>query len=196
MGILDRIEAELAPRPRAEWPVGKGAVQIADRFGGHDDDLFSPEVYGSYLATSNEVYSAVTLRARLMSSLTLKLYDREGADKREITSGPEYDLLRHVNPFWTRRRLAYMDECAMGLWGESVWAIEPGPAGAPSEIWWLKPSRVRPVPHETKYLAGLARRSRSRRKRSCGSGIRTRSTSSLRCRRWWPRGSPRTPAAR
>lgn len=122
---------------------------------GHDDELFSPESYGAYLATSNEIFSAAQLRARLMSSVDLKLYDRDGPEKREVARGPEYDLLRRVNPFWTRRRLARMDELSMCVWGETFWALEPGPAGTPGEIWWMKPSRVKPVPHESGYLSGF-----------------------------------------
>lgn len=145
----------LARAPQAAWPVGAGSLTTSELQRGHDDDRFSPESYGDYLATSNEVYSAVMLRARLMSSVRLKLYDKDGPEKREIVQGPEYELLRHVNPFWTSRRLAQMDEISMGLWGETVWALEPGRDGQPSEIWWLKPSRVKPVPHETGYLAGF-----------------------------------------
>lgn len=154
MGLLERIDAHR--QPKAEWRVGRGALTGADTTRGHDDERFSPEEYGDYLATSNDIYTAVTLRARLMSSLDLNLYDREGPDKKLITSGPEYDLLRYVNPFWTRRRLARMDEMCMGIWGETVWALEPGADGrTPAEIWWLKPSRVKPVPHTTGYLQGF-----------------------------------------
>lgn len=155
MGILERIEASRRPQPQAAWSVGAGSLTASERTVGHDDDQFSPESYGNYLATSNEIYSAAMLRARLMSSIDLRLYDRDGPEKREITTGPEYTLLRRVNPFWTRRRLSMMDELSMSVWGETVWALEPGPAGQPGEIWWLKPSRVKPVPHESGYLAGF-----------------------------------------
>lgn len=154
MGLIERVQAQVA-RPRADWSVGTGAVSYVDRTLGHDDETFSPEEYGNYIATSNDVYSAVMLRARAMAGLTLGLFDTDGSEKTEITSGPEHDLLRHVNPFWTRRRLAMMDEASMGLWGESYWAVERDRSGRPSEIWWLKPSRVRPVPHESKYLSGF-----------------------------------------
>ena len=152
MGLLERIDEER--RPQAAWRVGTGSLTTSERTAGHDDELFSPESYGNYLATSNEIYSAAQLRARLMSSVDLRLYDRDGPEKREQVGGPEYTLLRRVNPFWTRRRLARMDELAMCIWGESFWALEPGPTGAPAEIWWMKPSRVKPVPHETGYLSG------------------------------------------
>jgi HK97 family phage portal protein len=153
MGLLERIET--ARNPQAAWRVGPGSLTTSERRTGHDDELFSPESYGDYLATSNEIYSAAQLRARLMSSVDLKLYDKDGPEKREQTGGPEYTLLRRVNPFWTRRRLARMDELAMCIWGETYWALEPGAGGAPGEIWWLKPSRVKPVPHESGYLAGF-----------------------------------------
>lgn len=155
MNLVDQVRAERDRRPAAAWPVGTAALSMIDSTYGHDDETYSPEKYGDYLVTSNEVFAAAMLRARAMSGLTLKLYDRDGPEKSEITRGPEYDLLRHVNPFWTRRRLAMMDEFAMCLWGESFWAIERDRSGQPSEIWWMKPSRVRPVPHESGYIDGF-----------------------------------------
>lgn len=150
MGLLEKVAEEQARKKRA-YPVGVDIPRYSTEHG-HQSE-FKIEEYGDYLATSNEIYSAATLRARLMSGLTLRLYNQDGPDKREITRGPAFDSLRHVNPFWTRRRLARMDELSMCVWGETVWAIEPGPNG-PKNIWWLKASRVKPVPHETGYLAG------------------------------------------
>lgn len=156
MGLLDRVNDQRRRGARAAWPVGNGSLIGGEGIRGHDDERFSPEVYGDYLATSNDIFTAANLRARLMSSLDLNLYDREGPDKQLVTSGLEYDLLRYVNPFWTRRRLARMDELCMCVWGETIWALEPGPDGrTPGEIWWLKPSRVKPVPHDSGYLAGF-----------------------------------------
>ena len=150
-GLLERIERA---RSRHAFPVGKGAIPYAETTHGHDDSQYSPEEYGNYVVTSNEVFSAVSLRARLMSRIDLHLFAGRGADKRDADDHPAGDLLRRVNPFWTARRLARMDEMSMGLWGESYWAVEKGPSGQPSEIWWLKASRVTPVPHETDYLSG------------------------------------------
>lgn len=141
-------------RPSNAWSVGRASLGPGDKMVGRGE-TFSPAEYGDYLVTSNEVHAAVMLRARLMSSLTLRLYNEDGPNKREITQGPEYNLLRHVNPHWTRLRLARMDEMAMGLWGQSFWALEPGLDGrTPAEIWWLKPTRVTPIPDESNYIAG------------------------------------------
>lgn len=150
MGLYDRVRT--ARRPRNDVPVDLRGVGLPGQ--GHDDSRFSPESYGDYIATSNEVFSAITLRARLMSSLTLQLFRGRGTDKAEVTSGPAADVLRTVNPFWSAARLARMDEMAMGLWGETYWALEPG-RGGPAAIYWLKPSRVKPIVHSSRYLAGF-----------------------------------------
>ena len=92
----------------------------------------------------------------MLSGLNLKFYNGRGSDKEEVTKHPAVEQYRKVNPFWTSKRLARMDEFCMGLWGETFWALEPGPRGKPGEIWWLKPSRVLPIPHETGYIQGYA----------------------------------------
>jgi HK97 family phage portal protein len=155
VGLLEELQQERARRtsPALAWPVGKAAVPFDGELG-HDDSRFSPEMYGDYLVTSNEVFSAVMLRARLMAGLELVLYKGRPEEKARVDAGPARELLDHINPFWTWRRLARMDELCMGLWGETVWAVERDGAGIPREVWWLKPSQVAPVVHPTKYLEG------------------------------------------
>lgn len=150
MGLLDRVQA--ARQGERAWPVGQGVVLMGDQYFGHDQSEFAPEEYGDYIATSNDVYSVVQSRARLLSGLRLKFYSGSGSNKTEADESPAAKLYRYVNPFWTAERLERMDEIAMGLWGQTAWAIEPGAGGQPDQIWWLKPSRLKPVPHETGYL--------------------------------------------
>jgi HK97 family phage portal protein len=150
MGLLDEVRA--ARRGERAWPVGAGEVLPAERIYGHDQSQHAPPEYGDYIATSNDVYTVVTARARLVSQLRLKFYRGSDSRKRDASNSPAARLYGRVNPFWTAERLARMDEVAMGLWGQSAWAIEPGSNGEPSEIWWLKPSRLRPVPHATGYI--------------------------------------------
>jgi len=155
MDLVDRIENVLAGGgAERAWPVGTGVVEPYEAAHGHDSTQFSPEEYGDYLVTSNEVFSAVTLRSRLASSVKLKTYIGSAEDKLEV-DGEAAKLLRYVNPFWSDVRLARMDELAMGVWGASYWAIEKSPLGVPKEIWWMKPSRVQPVPDADKYLKGF-----------------------------------------
>ena len=152
--FLDRIVAEREQRrgsTELAWPVGAD-VAMESAYG-HESE-FPQETYADYIATSNEVFSAASLRARLMSRLHLNLYRGDGTDKQLVEAGPARDLLRHVNPFWTPRRLARMDELSMCIWGETIWALEYQ-GGIPSEIWWLKASRVNPVPDRDNYLKGF-----------------------------------------
>lgn len=150
MGLIDEIRAVR----NGGWP-GEGVVDRWDAEAGHDDDRFSPEKYGDYLLTSNEIFSAASLRARMMSGLELRFYNGRGSERTEVQRGPVVDLIDHVNPHWTWRRLQRMDELCMCIWGESYWAIEPGVSGQPEQIYWLKPTRVVPVPHAKKYLKGF-----------------------------------------
>jgi len=152
VGLIERVAAARRPRAELGWRAGPGVVDRFEAARGHSDERFSPELYGDYIATSSEVYSAALLRARLMSGLPLRLYAGRGSAKQEVSTGPAAQMLRTVNPHWTWPRLARMDELCMCLWGESYWAVERGPDGMPLDIYWMKPSRVRPVPHETKYL--------------------------------------------
>ncbi len=152
MGLVDRV---LAEHRRRSWPVGKGALVGWEGPSGHDQSEFSPESYGDYLATSNDIYSIVQLRARMLSALRLGFYRGDSSDKVEVPDSPAAQLWRYVNPFWTPARLARMDELCMGTWGQTVHAIERE-RGQPKEIWWLKPSRVNPVPDETGYIKEFA----------------------------------------
>lgn len=152
MGLLEQIQQLRQPQGLA-WPVGPAAAPQFEEFTGHAPS-YDPERYGEYLATSADVFAAASLRARNMSGLELRLYAGFGPDKREITSGTAYDLVHHVNPFWTRRRLERMDELSMCIWGESFWAVERDQRG-PREIWWCKPTQLRPVPDAKRYLKGF-----------------------------------------
>lgn len=149
MGLLDEIVRE-----RRGWPVGPGVVERYETDFGHNDDRFSPAQYGDYIATSNDIFSVIMLRARLISRQQIRFYDSDLPVKKEITGGVLPPLLRWVNPFWTRERLLMMTEMCLGLWGEAFWAVSRGRSGRPSELWWVKPTQMTPVPHPEKYLAG------------------------------------------
>ncbi|PXY21133.1 phage portal protein [Prauserella muralis] len=154
MDLLGRIDAVRRRNTELAYPVGPVVVEAFDKAYGHRDEQFSPESYGDYLVTSNEVFSAAMLRSRLVGTVPIRSYRGRDQDKRELPDSRPARLLRHVNPFWTQARLARMDELCACLWGQSVWAVEKDELGIPREIWWLKPSRVLPVPDEENYLAG------------------------------------------
>lgn len=155
MGLLDRvIEARRAPA--RSWPVGKGSVATTDLAWGHDLSEFAPDTeYGDYLATSNDIYAVAHSRARLVTAARLRFYQGSDSEKKDAAGSRAAQLYRRVNEHWTAERLERMDELSMCIWGHTAWAIEPAARGEPDQVWWLKPSRLKPVPHETDYLAGF-----------------------------------------
>jgi HK97 family phage portal protein len=149
VGLLEKIR-EYRERKFPPGIAGLPNFGFGDYFG-HEGEHSVAE-YGDFLATSNEIFSAATLRARLMSGLNLQLYRGRGQKKQLANESAPSQLLRYINPFFTPKRLARMDELSMCLWGETFWAIERDDFGKPSEIWWLKPTQVRPVLHPEKYI--------------------------------------------
>lgn len=149
MGLLERVI-------QARWPAGPGEVNRLESELGHRDE-FGPPEYGDYIATSNDIYSVINLRAKHMGSLPLNTFRGRDEEKIHVTEGPLADLLRKVNPFWTFQRLMRMTEMSMGLWGEGFWAVERGGGllRQPRELWWLKSPRVHPVPSADGYIAGF-----------------------------------------
>jgi HK97 family phage portal protein len=129
---------------------------------GTDPERWSPEAYGRYVATSAPVHACVTIRARNLARLRLRVYKRAPNGERvEVTSGRLYDLMRSVNPHWTFRRLLRMTEMSLCLYGQAFWVLEGGsstPTGRrtpPREIWWADPSKMRVVPDPDKWIAGF-----------------------------------------
>ena len=127
---------------------------------GVDASEFTPEEYAHYAATSAFVYAAVRLRAVNLGQLPIKLYKRKrNGDEVEVTQGRPgslYELMDRVNPFWDSARLIRMTEWSRCLQGAAYWWVNRGPRGmgAPSELWWVKPDRMRVVPDPQRYIAG------------------------------------------
>lgn len=133
--------------------VGPAVVYPGDEAWGRDQSTYSPEEYGNYIATSNAVYTCVRSRAQYLSSLPIRLKRGDNLVER----GPLYDLLQKVNPRWTMQRFIEMTEMSLGLWGQSYGFLERGTSGRqpPREIWWARPTLVRPVPDPVDYLKGF-----------------------------------------
>ena len=152
---ITRYLERLQPAARAFVP-GPGAVDPSLVTFGVDPDVFSPEIYAEYLATSNGVYACAKLRATLLSSLPLRHYRLQGDGSRvEVERGRLHELTQKVNPYWTFNRLMEMTELSLSVWGSAYWFIERGASGtgAPRELWWARPDRVRVVPHPTDYVS-------------------------------------------
>lgn len=155
MGLIERVvkQRERQRAAQLSHPAGRVLVDPFERHRGHDDSLYVPEEYANYLLTSAEVFAAASLRARLASRVPLRCYRGRNEDKQEMPRSSPALLLDYVNPFWTPRRLARMDELSMCIFGETHWAIHKV-NGVPKEIWWLKSSRMSPVVDAEDYISG------------------------------------------
>ena len=156
MGWVDRrIDRLLERTRRREVPVPIIAPwQEAQPY---SLEQVAPDQYGDYLATSNDVYSCAWLRAKNLAKLPVKVKDT-AAEVQE--TGPLVDLLARPNPHWTRRRLIVFTELCMAVWGRGVILVDRGqnasPNAPPRELWPVKPTLVKPIPHPTEYLSGYA----------------------------------------
>ena len=124
-----------------------------------DADDWAPSHYAAYFATSAPVYSAVRLRADSVARPPLRVYRHiaaAGVPHREWV-GPEHPaqrLLDRVNPHWTGGDLWRATETYLNLWGVAYWSVERDELGMPTELWPLRPDRVRIVPDENEYIRG------------------------------------------
>ena len=59
-----------------------------------------------------------------------------------------------MNPFSTRGDFLETTQQYLDLTGESWWVLLRNQAGALTEIWPVRPDRMRPIPHPQEYIAG------------------------------------------
>lgn len=142
-GFLDHITGRQSPVPP---DVGGFGLDT-----GHSQEQFAPDKYGDYIATSNDFYSAAMLRAKAQAKLDIDFYDSAGA---VVDGGDVARLLNYVNPYWTRRRLTVQYQLSMATWGQCYMMVEKNQRGIPRELWWAKPTRVKPVVSSSDYLSG------------------------------------------
>ncbi len=124
-----------------------------------DAEDWAPSHYAAYFATSAPVYSAIRLRADAVARPPLRVYRHiaaAGVPHREWV-GPEHPaqrLLDRVNPYWTGGDFWRATETYLNLWGAAYWSVERDEMGVPTELWPLRPDRVRLVPDEDEYIRG------------------------------------------
>lgn len=120
-------------------------------------------------AAMGTVYSIVGLYAEASARPDWKLFRKqpvdgrrrytttdEGSDQRvEVLHHAALDLINNPNPFFTRFTLFELDQMYLDLTGEWCWVLEYHPAATfPIGAWPVRPDRIEPVPHPTRYIAG------------------------------------------
>jgi HK97 family phage portal protein len=128
-----------------------GPIEWSGSWSDDPGNTYKPADLGSYITTSNSVYVCARYRSQLLASVPLRLYKGNPQKKKEVTTGPLYDLLGKVNPFWTNSRLLEMTELSLCLWGSAYWAYAGNNRG-PQEIWWMPSDQMKVIKSATKYI--------------------------------------------
>ena len=121
------------------------------------DPGWQQTAYGEYYARSADVFAAVKLRAESVSRPPLRLWERDPQGTlRPVAAGhPAQRLLERVNPWWSLTDLLVATETYLCLWGSAFWYLARGPEGELTELWALRPDRVRTVRETGRYVAGF-----------------------------------------
>ena len=154
---------------------------IIDRFDAVDGigGEWASARYGDYYATSSAIYAAVRTRADAVGRPELRVEKAVASNGRESWQAVEVGhplqrLIDRPNGSWSRAELIRAIESNMLLWGSAFLGIEKDDAGVISELWPLRPDRMRVIPD---VQGGEAVISHSRG----GAPLETRSRGLLTC---------------
>lgn len=106
------------------------------------------------------LFSIVNLTSTAVAKVDWKLYRKAASglteDRVEVTGHAALDLLNQPNRFMDRMELFEMGQQHIDLTGEGwlVIARNPRVRSLPLELWPVRPDRMRPDPHPTKFLVG------------------------------------------
>ena len=136
--VVDRFDAEFGIA--SDWPQS-----------GH----------ARYYEKSAAVHAAVKVRADAVARPGLRVLVREsgslhrGEYRDAGADDPVTRLLQRPNEMWTQGQLLRATETYLALWGSAFWGIERDSAGNASELWPLRPDRVRIIPDRNRHVRGF-----------------------------------------
>ena len=130
--IVRRSIASAAGERRQASPgSGRGLARVRDGLSVGPE--WQQPAYGEYYARSADVYAVVRRR------------DAEGAGRPVERAHPVQRLLERPNPWWSGGDLVGATETYLSLWGAAFWRLDRSESGAVTEIWPIRPDRVRVV---------------------------------------------------
>lgn len=150
MGLYERVASRANRKRSVPVPI----VSPWQEGSAYSRDETAPAEYGDYLATSNDVYSCAWLRAKTLGVVPWQVFNRKGEDD---PAHPLRALLDRPNPFTTGLKFRVAIELCLSIWGEAVVLLErgsPNPRVPPRELWWVKPTLVKAIPHRTDFISG------------------------------------------
>lgn len=137
--------------------VGRGMRTMLTSINGASDPEQQMEMFGR----SGTLFATVSRAATAFSSIRWHLFRSSdgrgrisGPDpKREVPTHAALDMWGRPNPWMSGQlfRESYMQH--LKLTGQAFWAISYL-GGIPAFMWPVRPDRILPVPHPTKFVAG------------------------------------------
>jgi HK97 family phage portal protein len=151
----------LTPRPRNDSPAPLVSRAAARSVGGFFTRRDAASQLGT-MATNGTVYGIVNRTSTAVAKTEWHLYRKaksgKDEDRVEVTSHAALDLINKPNPFMSRMALFEILQQHLDLAGEACLLVSRHTnralRGLPLELWPIRPDRIDPVPHPTKYLAG------------------------------------------
>ena len=122
----------------------------AHLWSGMDDTRTQMDVY----QWSSWVYMAVNRIAESCALVPMEVYRMDGERKLAVERHPVEALLDNPNPYMSRFELLEQTIGMLELTGNAYWYLAGDARGVPSQIWALRPDRVRIVPDPQAYVRG------------------------------------------
>jgi HK97 family phage portal protein len=145
--------------PRNESPAPLVSRSASGRFSG----LFSnrgAKAQLDMMALNGTVFGIVDKTSTAVAGIEWHLYRKSKTGKKEdrveVTAHAALDLLYKPNPFFSKSELFETAQQHLDLPGEAALLVSASPRAKnlPIELWPIRPDRLDPVPHPTKYLTG------------------------------------------
>jgi len=161
-GIKSGIGRAIGDRFRSREKANRSTRVTVDRFDAVDGigSEWASEKYGNYYATSSAIYAAVRTRADAIGrpELIVEKSTRSSGVASWQPVGVDHPLQRLIdrpNGSWSRAELVRAIESNLLLWGSAFLGIEKDESGSVSEVWPLRPDRLRVIPDVRKYVRGF-----------------------------------------
>lgn len=107
------------------------------------------------------LFAIVDGNAEATSMITWHLWRKAASgrpeDRTEVTDHAALTVWNQPNAFMTGQELREATQQHFELVGERIWLVVYAGTGRnrfPVEMWYVRPDRIRPVPHRTRYLVG------------------------------------------
>jgi len=160
--IKSGIGRVFSQRLRSTSKANRTTRITVDRFDAVDGigAEWSPSTYGDYYATSSVVHAAVRTRADAVGRPELRVerqVESEGVRTWNVVGSthPLQRLIDRPNGSWSQAELVRAIESNLLLWGSAFVGVEKDHSGAISELWPLRPDRIRVIPDARKYVRGF-----------------------------------------